>query len=280
MNIQTALNKAYLNLKKNKIKSANLDCEILMSDVIKKDRSYIIINQKKTLSKKDLDNFNQLIEKRKKGEPIAYLTGKKDFWKHEFKVSKDILIPRPDSELIVEHILEFTKNRSKLNVLDIGVGSGCLLLSVLKERPNFYGVGIDINQKCINICKKNTLNLNIFNKIKFFKTDVDNFNFGKYDLIISNPPYINKIGLQYLEKDVIDFEPKIALNGGLDGTSVIRKVINKSSELIKKNGKFFLEIAFDQKHKVARLLEYKGFYINKILKDYSKNDRCIVCTKI
>ena len=280
MNIQTALNKAYLNLKKNKIKSANLDCEILMSDVIKKDRSYIIINQKKTLSKKDLDNFNQLIEKRKKGEPIAYLTGKKDFWKHEFKVSKDILIPRPDSELIVEHILEFTKNRSKLNVLDIGVGSGCLLLSVLKERPNFYGVGIDINQKCINICKKNTLNLNIFNKIKFFKTDVDNFNFGKYDLIISNPPYINKIGLQYLEKDVIDFEPKIALNGGLDGTSVIRKVINKSSELIKKNGKFFLEIAFDQKNKVARLLEYKGFYINKILKDYSKNDRCIVCTKI
>ena len=280
MNIQTALNKAYLNLKKNKIKSANLDCEILMSDVIKKDRSYIIINQKKTLSKKDLNNFNHLIEKRKKGEPIAYLTGKKDFWKHEFKVSKDILIPRPDSELIVEHILEFTKNRSKLNVLDIGVGSGCLLLSVLKERPNFYGVGIDINQKCINICKKNTLNLNIFNKIKFFKTDVDNFNFGKYDLIISNPPYINKIGLQYLEKDVIDFEPKIALNGGLDGTSVIRKVINKSSELIKKNGKFFLEIAFDQKNKVAKLLEYKGFYINKILKDYSKNDRCIVCTKI
>ena len=280
MNIQTALNKAYLNLKKNKIKSANLDCEILMSDVIKKDRSYIIINQKKTLSKKDLNNFNHLIEKRKKGEPIAYLTGKKDFWKHEFKVSKDILIPRPDSELIVEHILEFTKNRSKLNVLDIGVGSGCLLLSVLKERPNFYGVGIDINQKCINICKKNTLNLNIFNKIKFFKTDVDNFNFGKYDLIISNPPYINKIGLQYLEKDVIDFEPKIALNGGLDGISVIRKVINKSSELIKKNGKFFLEIAFDQKNKVAKLLEYKGFYINKILKDYSKNDRCIVCTKI
>ena len=280
MNIQTALNKAYLNLKKNKIKSANLDCEILMSDVIKKDRSYIIMNQEKTLSKKDLDNFNYLIEKRKKGEPIAYLTGKKDFWKHEFKVSKDILIPRPDSELIVEHILEVTKNRSKLNILDIGVGSGCLLLSVLKERPNFYGVGIDINQKCINICKKNTLNLNIFNKIKYFKTDVDNFNFGKYDLIISNPPYISKIGLQYLEKDVIDFEPKIALNGGLDGISVIRKVINKSSELIKKNGKFFLEIAFDQKNKVARLLEYKGFYINKILKDYSKNDRCIVCTKI
>ncbi len=280
MNIQTAINKANLNLKKKNIKSANIDSEILMSNVIKKDRNYILMNLNKTLSKKDLENFNQLVKQREKGKPIAYLTGKKDFWKYEFEVSQDTLIPRPDSELIVEYILKYTKNRSKLNILDIGVGSGCLLLSVLKERNNFYGVGIDINQKCINICKKNTLNLNISNRTKFFKSDIDKFNCGKYDLIVSNPPYINKLDLQYLEKDVIDFEPKIALDGGLDGISVIRKVINKSSDLIKNNGKFFLEIAFDQKNKVTRLLKSKGFYINKILKDYSKNDRCIVCTKI
>tara|TARA_B100002019_G_C21185041_1_gene555740 strand:- start:2 stop:844 length:843 start_codon:yes stop_codon:yes gene_type:complete len=280
MNIQTAINKANLNLKKKNIKSANIDSEILMSNVIKKDRNYILMNLNKTLSKKDLENFYQLVKQREKGKPIAYLTGKKDFWKYEFEVSQDTLIPRPDSELIVEYILKYTKNRSKLNILDIGVGSGCLLLSVLKERNNFYGVGIDINQKCINICKKNTLNLNISNRTKFFKSDIDKFNCGKYDLIVSNPPYINKLDLQYLEKDVVDFEPKIALDGGLDGISVIRKVINKSSDLIKINGKFFLEIAFDQKNKVTRLLKSKGFYINKILKDYSKNDRCIVCTKI
>ena len=280
MNIQTAINKANLNLKKKNIKSANIDSEILMSNVIKKDRNYILMNLNKTLSKKNLENFNQLVKQREKGKPIAYLTGKKDFWKYEFEVSQDTLIPRPDSELIVEYILKYTKNRSKLNILDIGVGSGCLLLSVLKERNNFYGVGIDINQKCINICKKNTLNLNISNRTKFFKSDIDKFNCGKYDLIVSNPPYINKLDLQYLEKDVIDFEPKIALNGGLDGISVIRKVINKSSELIKKNGKFFLEIAFDQKTKVISLLKDRGFYINKILKDYSKNDRCVVSTKI
>ena len=280
MNIQTAIKKAYFKLRKKNIISANLDSEILMSNVIKKDRNYIIMNLNKTLCKKDLNKFNHLVQQREKGKPVAYLTGKKDFWKYEFQVSKDTLIPRPDSELIVEQILEFTKNKFKLNILDIGVGSGCLLLSVLKERPNFYGVGIDINQKCINICKKNTLNLNILNKTKFFKSDIDNFNLGKYDLIISNPPYINKLDLQYLEKDVIDFEPKIALNGGLDGISVIRKVINKSSELIKTNGKFFLEIAFDQRIKVTRLLKNRGFYINKILKDYSKNDRCIICTKI
>ena len=280
MNIQTAINKANLNLKKKNIKSANIDSEILMSNVIKKDRNYILMNLNKTLSKKNLENFNQLVKQREKGKPIAYLTGKKDFWKYEFEVSQDTLIPRPDSELIVEYILKYTKNRSKLNILDIGVGSGCLLLSVLKERNNFYGVGIDINQKCINICKKNALNLNISNRTKFFKSDIDKFNCGKYDLIVSNPPYINKLDLQYLEKDVLDFEPKIALDGGLDGISVIRKVINKSSDLIKNNGKFFLEIAFDQKNKVTRLLKSKGFYIDKVLKDYSKKDRCIVCTKI
>ena len=138
MNIQTAINKAYLNLQNKNIKSAGLDSEILMSYVIKKNRNYIIMNSNKIICKKDLENFNYLIQQREKGKPIAYLIGKKNFWKYEFEVSKDTLIPRPDSELIVEHILEFTKNRSKLNILDIGVGSGCLLLSVLKERPNFY----------------------------------------------------------------------------------------------------------------------------------------------
>ena len=118
------------------------------------------------------------------------------------------------------------------------------------------------------------------NKVKFFKTDVDNFNHGKYDLIISNPPYINKIDLKYLDRDVVNFEPKIALNGGIDGLSEIRKVINKSSELIKINGKLILEIGFDQKKQVKKLLKEKGFYINKVLKDYARNDRCIVSTKI
>ncbi len=280
MNIHTAIEEANSKLKKKKIKSASLDTEILMSSVIKKDRKYIILNSNQILSNKDVNDFHHLVDQRARGKPIAYLTGKKDFWNNEFEVSKDTLIPRPDSELIVEEILIETKNKSKLNILDIGVGTGCLLLSVLKERPNFYGVGVDISQKCIDISKKNTLNLNSINRTKFFKSDIDNFIYGKYDLIISNPPYINKLDLRYLEKDVIDFEPKLALDGGFDGLSVIRKVINKSSELIKLNGKFFLEIAFDQKNKVIGLLKKKGFYINKILKDYSKNDRCIICTKI
>ncbi len=128
--------------------------------------------------------------------------------------------------------------------------------------------------------KINASKLDIKNRVKFFKSDIDNFKLGKYDLIISNPPYIKTIDLKYLEKDVVDFEPTSALNGGLDGLSVINKVINNSSKLIKNKGKLVLEIAFDQKNLVIKLLKDKGFYINNIVKDYADNDRCIVSTKI
>jgi len=280
MNIENALNIANNILKDNCNNSYQLDSELLMSKIFEKDRKFIILNSNKKLSEEKLEQFNCLINKRSKGEPIAYLLNKKDFWKYEFYIDKGILIPRPDSEVVVDQILKLTNNKDNLRILDIGVGSGCLLISVLKERKNFHGVGIDISKKCIDISNINASKLEISNRVKFFKSDVDNFNFGKYDLIVSNPPYIKMLDFNNLKKDVINFEPKLALYGGLDGTSEIRKVIKKSSELIKKNGKFILEIAYDQKNKVIKLLRDKGFYINNILKDLADNDRCIVSTKV
>ena len=280
MNIENALNIANNILKDNCNNSYQLDSELLMSKIFEKDRKFIILNSNKKLSEEKLEQFNCLINKRSKGEPIAYLLNKKDFWKYEFYIDKGILIPRPDSEVVVDQILKLTNNKDNLRILDIGVGSGCLLLSVLKERKKFHGVGIDISKKCIDISNINASKLEISNRVKFFKSDVDNFNFGKYDLIVSNPPYIKMLDFNNLKKDVINFEPKLALYGGLDGTSEIRKVIKKSSELIKKNGKFILEIAYDQKNKVIKLLRDKGFYINNVLKDLADNDRCIVSTKV
>ena len=280
MNIENALNIANNILKENCTNSYQLDSELLMSKIFEKDRKFIILNSNKKLSEEKLEQFNCLINKRLKGEPIAYLLKKKDFWKYEFYVDKGILIPRPDSEVVVDQILKLTNNKDNLRILDIGVGSGCLLLSVLKERKKFHGVGIDISKKCIDISNINASKLEISNRVKFFKSDVDNFRFGKYDLIVSNPPYIKMLDFNNLKKDVINFEPKLALYGGLDGTSEIRKVIKKSSELIKKNGKFILEIAYDQKDKVIKLLRDKGFYINNVLKDLADNDRCIVSTKV
>ena len=280
MNIQSAIIKGANILKDKSINSAKLDSEILLASVIDKDRKYLILNNDQIIKEKNLKHFQKLINKRSFGEPIAYLTNEKFFWNYKFFVTKDTLIPRPDTELIVEQILKLTKSKTKMKILDIGVGSGCILLTILKERKNFYGVGVDISKKCLNISKINAKNLEVSSRVNFFKSDVDKFDLGKYDLIVSNPPYIKKFDLKYLEKDIRDFEPKLALDGGFDGTSEIRKIIKKSSELIKKNGKLVLEIGFDQKERVKKLLKSKGFYTNKVLKDYAKNDRCIISTKI
>ena len=280
MNIEKAINEGYLQLKKNKIKSSHLDSEILMSQVIKKDREYLILNLNQKINGKAYKYYHDLINERSKGKPIAYITGKKFFWKHEFYIDQNVLIPRPETELIIEYVLKKYKNKTKLRLLEIGVGSGCVLLSILDEKKNFLGTGIDLTNKCLKICNNNAIKIGIKNRLKLFKSDIDNFNLGKYDLIISNPPYIKKIDLKYLDTDVKDFEPKMALDGGLEGLSEIRKVIKKSSELIKKKGILILEIAFNQKNDVKKLLNNKGFYINKVLKDYANKDRCIISTKI
>ncbi len=279
MNIGNAIDGASKILKKNNIKSAKLDSEILMSAVINKDRKFIILNLDQKIEKNSFNHFKSLIKKRSYGKPIAYIIGKKSFWKYEFEIDENVLVPRPDTELIVDEVLKFSKNKNKLNILDIGTGSGCILLSILDEKKDFHGIGIDISKKCLDLSKKNALGIEVCNRVKFIKSDVDNFNYGKYDLIISNPPYIKKVNLKYLEKDIVNFEPKLALDGGIDGLSEIRKVIKKSSELIKIGGKFFLEIGFDQHNKVKQILKNKGFYINKILKDYGQNNRCIISTK-
>ena len=280
MNIQSALTEG-LNILKNKsILSAKLDSEILMAKALGKKREYIILNNDKIIKEQNLKYFKKLVHERATRKPIAYLLNKKSFWNSEFYVNKNTLIPRPDTEIILEQVLKFTKNKNYLNILDIGVGSGCILLSILKERKNFYGTGIDISRNSLDICKMNAKKLLLERRVKFFKSDVDKFAIGKYDLIVSNPPYIKTSDLKYLESDVIKFEPKLALDGGLDGLSVIRKVIKKSSELLKKNGKFILEIGFDQKNKVIKLLNNKGFYINSTVKDLANNDRCIISTKI
>ena len=280
MNINLAITQGSKILRNKFIPNSQLDSEILMAETINKDRKYILLYSYKSLLEDDYNKFKLLINQRSLGKPVAYLTRKKFFWNSEFFITNDTLIPRPDTELVVENVLNLTKQKNKINILDIGVGSGCILLSVLKERKNFYGTGIDISKKSLNISKINAAKLNVTSRLKLYKSNVDKFNLGKYDVIVSNPPYIKTSKLKYLERDVAEFEPKLALDGGLDGLSEIRKVTKKASELIKKNGKFILEIGFDQKNKVINLLKREGFYINSTKKDLANNDRCIVSTKI
>ena len=279
MNIESAIKKACKELKKNKISSALLDSELLLSKVIKKDREFILLNLDKKLEQSDQKSFKDLIIKRSKGKPLAYLTGVKSFWNYDFKVNDKVLIPRPDSEIIIEQVLDIYKNKNNLNFLEVGIGSGCISLSILKEKKSFLATGIDLSQDCIKISRLNANKLGVENRIKLLKSDVDNLIFRKYDLVVSNPPYIKKFDLNKLDREVKNYEPNLALDGGLEGLSVIRKVIKKTSELIKIGGKLILEIGHDQREPVKKMLINNNFYINRVLKDLAKNDRCIISTK-
>ena len=280
MNIKDLVNSGVKILKENNIKNPILDAEIILSSIIKKERDYIILNENDQINQFLIKKFFNFVNRRKIGEPISYIVKSKYFWNNCFYVNKDVLIPRPDTEHIVEEVLKLVRVNSRKSVLDIGTGSGCILLSILKERKLLIGYGIDISKKSINVCKINAKRLEINNRAKFYVSDIDKFFLGKYDIVVSNPPYIDTSKIKYLEKDVSKFEPRLALDGGVDGFSEITKVVGKTKYLIKKNGLFILEMGFKQKEKVIEILNKKGFYIKKIIKDYAGKDRCIISYKI
>ena len=279
-NINNILNIGCKLLKNSLIKSPKLDSEILLSHVLNKNLKEMILDYDFRAKDNDVKKFRSLINRRMTGEPIAYILRNKEFWKYNLYVDQNVLIPRPDTEIIIEEILKIFKKNHKKSVLDIGTGSGCIIISLAKELPKIYGTAIDISKKAINVAKFNAKMHQLKNRIKFYNSSVDNFFKGKYDLIVSNPPYINDFKIKYLEKDIVGFEPPVSLKGGQDGASVLNKVIKKSSSLIKIGGKLVLEIGYNQKYIVMDLLTKKKFHINKIVKDYSNNDRCIIATKI
>ena len=213
MNILQAIENSNKKLKSIGIKSYQLDSQILIAEALKQNKNDIFLNLEKEIPTKNLNYFDFLVKQRMRKKPIAYILKKKEFWKYNFYVDEDVLIPWPDTEVIIEQVLQLTKSKLKLNILEIGVGSGCIILSILKEKKNFSAVGIDISKKSLNICEINSKNLNLSNRLKLFKSNVDNFQNGKYDLIISNPPYIKNSALKYLDKS-IGFEPRVELNGG------------------------------------------------------------------
>jgi len=280
MNYQQTLHQGSKVLKLNNIRCFNLDSEILLSSSLNLKRADLLLNLDKKINNKEKFIFFNYIERRKNKEPIAYIIGYKEFWKKKFKVNKNVLIPRPDTETLVEHVLNELDVNSKKKILDIGTGSGCIILSILNERKKCIGVGVDISKNAIKLAKYNAKIQHIENRIKFLNSDIDNLYGDKYDLIISNPPYIKLHEIYGLDNDIKCYEPKMALDGGIDGYSKIRLVISKSSTLIKKKGKLFLEVGSDQIMKTLDILKKNGFYKKNIFKDLANKNRCIVSIKI
>ena len=279
LKINSILNDSVKILSNYYIKTPKLDAEILLSSVLKKSIKEIIFDDKININQKQLKLYRDLVTRRKYGEPVAYILNKKEFWKYNFYVDRNVLIPRPDTEIIIEETLKLLNKDAKKSVLDIGTGSGCIIISLAKERSKLYGSAIDISKKAIKVAKINAKIHQLKNRINFYNSSVDNFFKGKYDLIISNPPYIRDYKIKCLDKDIICYEPLVSLNGGPNGSLVLNKVIKKSSSLIKIGGKLILEIGYDQRLEIMKLLRNNGFYLNKIVKDYAKNDRCVIATK-
>ena len=280
MNYLNLLNYGNQILKLEKIPSYRLDSELLLAKVTNKTREEILTNLNNVIKPDSISNYQKLLNRRKKNEPIAYIFNQKEFWKYSFLVNKDVLIPRPETEIIVEEVLKLTNYNSSKLFLDVGTGSGCVILSILKNRPKSKAVAIDISKKALNIACYNAKMHHLENKINFINIDIDKHKYNKYDYIISNPPYINSIDLKRLDINVRQFEPLIALSAGIDGLKIIRKLIIRCGKLLKINGKLVFEIGKNQKNNVVDLLIKNKFYINKICKDINSNPRVIVATKI
>jgi len=277
MNIQSAITGGTDILKGKSVNSAQLDSEILLAKILKKNREEMLVNLDQKVTPQIIKSFDKLIERRSSKEPIAYILKKKEFWSKNFYVDKNTLIPRPETELMVEKIVSIFKNKD-IQILDIGTGTGCILLSILSELKQSRGIGVDISQRAIRIAIKNSIKHKLSHKVKFYKKSLTEVYDSKFDLIVSNPPYIKKKDIKNLEDDIKKFEPKLALDGGNDGLDVIRKVIYKSRSILKLNGMLALEIGNEQFKKVSKILRDNSFKSKFLVKDYKDNIRCILST--
>ncbi len=279
MNYRHILSKGSLILKKNRIINYNYEAEFLLCYALNKSRENILLNLEQEVNFDHLKKYISLIKRRKNKEPVSNITKKKFFWDSEYLINNEVLAPRFETEHLVEHVIKIFKTSNKLNIIDIGVGSGCILISLLKEKKNWVGTGVDISKFAIKVAKNNAKIQQVNNRIRFIHSDVDKLVHGKYDLIVSNPPYINKVGYNNLDLDVKNYEPKMALYGGTDGFRIIEKLIKKSKCILKTKGILAMEIGLGQKYKSLKLLKNNGFYVTKIIKDYQNIDRCIFAIK-
>tara|TARA_A100001035_G_C27721522_1_gene472205 strand:+ start:69 stop:911 length:843 start_codon:yes stop_codon:yes gene_type:complete len=279
MNTLKLINEGSNKLKQSNIISHQLDSEILLSKVLNKTRENLLINLGQNIDRKNVKKFEKLIRRRSLNEPIAYILKKKEFWSRNFEINNNTLIPRPETELMVEKLVYIYKQK-KINILDIGTGSGCILISLLSELKQSNCIGIDISKKALKIAIKNSKKNNQKNNIKFLNRSLSNFYHKKFDLIVSNPPYIRTRDIKNLDRSIKYYEPKIALDGGNDGLDVIKKVIYKSKEILKVNGLLALEIGNGQLRKVSTLLLKNLYRIEHNIRDYKNNTRCLIAKYI
>tara|TARA_B100000686_G_scaffold354686_1_gene466407 strand:+ start:7435 stop:8283 length:849 start_codon:yes stop_codon:yes gene_type:complete len=268
-------------LQKANIKNSRREAILLINHALKIKEYEILSNPNKTINKKDYEIIIDLLKKRAQGQPHAYLINNKNFYNLKFYINKNVLIPRPETEHIVEYILKNIKKNAPINIIDLGVGCGTVLLSLLYNLPFSYGVGIDVSIKALEVAKKNINNFNLNDRCELVKGDWANSITSNYfDILICNPPYIDEKHINNLNKNVKNFEPLIALNGGKNGLEVLNNLLPSARKCLKKNGLAFFEIGYDQSIKAQKLIYKNKFKIYEIIKDFARYERVIVVKPI
>jgi release factor glutamine methyltransferase len=251
----------------------------LLGEVIGKDRTFLIAHSDDLLKDSEVTQFQTLIARRSKGEPLQYITGFQDFYGRTFKVNPDVLIPRPETELLVEAALELLGDADANGIVcDVGTGSGCIVISLLCERHRLRGIALDISERALQVARINAKTHEVEQRISFIASDCfQSLNVNcKFDLIVSNPPYVSLSDLKGLQREVRDYEPDIALTPGSDGLIVIRRLLNESAHFLKHRGHLVMEIGFDQGEAVAQLIDPGVWRLLQIRSDLQGIPR-IVC---
>ena len=282
MLVNDAITFAEQELKRSNNLNSRLDSEILVSNLINIPRESIYSKLKENFPSNKTEQLQKLVNRRVKKEPIAYILNNKEFWSTNFYVDRSVLIPRPETEVLIDLILSQINNKNNyLNILDIGTGSGCILVSLLKELTKAKGTGIDKSSKAIAVAKKNSISQQVDNRALFKNINLENIKFDKkFDLIVSNPPYLPDVSMKNLNSDIKLYEPKIALQGGVQGVDFLYKIIVLASKILKINGLLALEIGDNQFYILAKYLKKNRF---KILDKYTlinKQVRCLLATKL
>ena len=262
------------------VENPNLDAKIIFKHVLSVDNEQFELCKKNEISSKITKSYFELIDRRIKREPIAYITNKQSFWNDEFKVTKDTLIPRPETELILESVISyFPDKKIDLNIADLGTGSGCIIISLLQEYINASGIGIDISKEAIKIANENKKLLKNHERLKLLDEDYAEYNLNGFDIIVSNPPYISQDSLD-IQKDVYDYEPHLALFSKNNGIEAYNKIISNLASRIDKNFFLFLEIGLGQASEVTKLLKNNGFTEILTKVDLANIPRCVIAKKI
>tara|TARA_B100001057_G_scaffold323396_1_gene323619 strand:- start:786 stop:1622 length:837 start_codon:yes stop_codon:yes gene_type:complete len=259
----------------NGIETAELDARLVLKEVLSFDDKDLILREKQNISEKFIKKIFAIEARRLKGEPISKIFKKRDFYKSTFLISNDVLDPRPETELIVDIANNFIKKNKVKNILDLGTGSGCILLSVLKENKMINGLGIDLSKEAIKIAKKNSKKLQLDKQSNFLVSNWMSSIKFKYDIVVSNPPYIASKYIKKLSKNVKNYDPLLSLDGGYDGLNCYRIIAKGLKRITNKNAIIIIEIGFNQSLSVTEIFKKNDFKLIKKYNDINGLDRVL-----